>query len=215
MKNKYFLNPCETEKELSDVFKLRYVAYRNVDAIDDNENEKFKDKYDLLQNSKTCAIYEDGGLVASIRACVYSPEHNFMDIPAFEVYKEDIEREVGLDKLIIESNRFVIDPKKADSKDLFKAPFSFIMLNALKFKADYILTAVRAKHAPLYKRILGMEPISTAKQYPGINVEMIMLAGNCSTWVPIIMERDETFRFTDEEIENYSFSPSIELTAGV
>ena len=85
MKNKYSLDPCETEMELSDAYKLRYVAYRNVNAINENEDEVFKDKYDLFENSKICAIYEDGGLVASIRACVYSVEHNFMHLPAFEV----------------------------------------------------------------------------------------------------------------------------------
>ena len=213
MKNKYSLDPCETEMELSDAYKLRYVAYRNVNAIDENEDEVFKDKYDLFENSKICTIYEDGGLVASIRACVYSVEHNFMHLPAFEVYKEDIEKAIGLDKLIIESNRFVIDPKKVDSKDLFKIPFRFIMLNALKFKADYVLSAVRAKHVPLYRRFLGMEPISTAKKYPGINVEMIMMAGHCSTLIPIAAEKEEIYRFTDEEIENYSFSPYVELSA--
>ena len=215
MKNKYSLDPCETEMELSDAYKLRYVAYRNVNAIDENEDKVFKDKYDLLENSKTCAIYEDDSLVASIRACIYSQEHNFTTIPAFEVYKEDIQREIGLDKLIIESNRFVIDPKKVDSKDLFKIPFRFVMLNAIKFDADYTLSAVRPKHVPLYKRFLGMEPISTSKKYPGINVEMIMMAGHCSTLIPIAAEKEEIYRFTDEEIENYSFSPGLELGTGV
>ena len=212
MKNKYLLNPCETKQELSNAFKLRYLAYKNVNAIDENQDEKFTDKYDLLENSKTCAIYEDEELVASIRACVYSPEHNFMHLPAFEVYKDDIEREIGLDKVFIESNRFVIDPKKIDSKDLFKIPFRFIMLNALKFNSDYVLSAVRAKHVPLYKRFLGMEPISAAKKYPGINVEMLMLAGHCSTLLPIAADKEEIFRFTDEEIDNYTFLPGMELS---
>lgn len=215
MKNKYILDPCETEQELSDAFKLRYLAYRNVNAIDANPDETFTDKYDILENSKTCAIYEDGDLVASIRACVYSPEHNFMHLPAFEVYKDEIEREIGLDKVLIESNRFVIDPKKVDSKELFKIPFRFILLNGLKFNSEYILTAVRAKHAPLYKRLMGFETISAAKKYPGINVEMVLMAGHCESGIPIIREREEIFRFTDEEIDNYIFSPDMQLNVGI
>ncbi|MGF7078210.1 N-acyl amino acid synthase FeeM domain-containing protein [Mucilaginibacter sp. UYCu711] len=209
MNNNYVLNPCETEKEISDAIKLRYIAYRNVDAIDVNEEKTFKDKYDLLNNSKTCLIYEQGAAVASIRACVYSKEHNFMHIPAFEVYKEEIEKEIGLDKVIIEANRFVIDPAKVDSKHLFKIPFRFIMLNILKFSSDNIITAGRPKHVPLYRRFLGLEPISEPKKYPGINVEMIIMVGECKPLLKLVMEREEIYRFTDEEVDNYKFTPTM------
>ncbi len=97
---------------------------------------------------------------------------------------EEIEKEIGLDKVIVESNRFVIDPAKVDSKYLFKVPFRFVILNVLKFHSDYVLTAVRSKHVPLYQRFLGLDPISEPKKYPGINVEMIMMAGNCAAQLP-------------------------------
>lgn len=209
MNHNYVLNPCETEKEISDAVKLRYTAYRNVGAIDENEKMEFKDKYDLLPNSKTCLVYEEGAAVASIRACVYSKDNNFMHLPGFEVYKEEIEKEIGLDKVIIEANRFVIDPAKVDSKHLFKVPFRFIILNVLKFNSDYILTAVRPKHVPLYRRFLGLEPISAPKKYPGINVEMIIMAGDCSTLLPLAMEKEEIFRFTKEEVDNYKFTATM------
>jgi hypothetical protein len=209
MINNYLITPCETEKEISDAVKLRYTCYRNVEAIDVNEEKEFKDKYDLLSNSTTCVIYEDNNPVASIRACVYSKAHNFIHLPAFEVYKEEIEKELGLDKVIIESNRFVIDPSKVDSKLLFKVPFRFVILNVLKFSSDYIITAVRPKHVPLYKRFLGLEPISTSKKYPGINVEMILMAGECSVLLPLAMEREEIYRFTTDEIDHYKFIPGM------
>lgn len=209
MNHNYLLNPCETEKEISDAFKLRYTAYRNVEAIDENEEKEFKDKYDFLPNSKTCLIYEEGAAVAAIRTCVYSKEHNFMHLPAFEVYKQEIEKEMGLDKVIIEANRFVIAPAKVDSKYLFKIPFRFIMLNVIKFDSDYIITAVRPKHVPLYRRFLGLEPISEPKKYPGINVEMIIMMGECKPLLKLVMEREEIYRFTDEEIQNYQFTTGL------
>jgi hypothetical protein len=216
MINKYLLNHSPTEKEISDAFKLRFTAYRNVNAIDENEEQTFKDNYDLQTNSKTAIIYQEGAIVASIRACVYSKEHNFMDIPAFEVYKEEIKKEIGLDKIIIESNRFVIDPAKVDSKDLFKYAFRFTTLNVMKLKSDYVIAAVRPKHVPLYRRVLGMEPISWPKKYPGINVEMIIMAGECSAILPIAQQREEILRVTKEEVDNYKFTPGVrKLPAGL
>lgn len=214
--NNYLLKPCDTKKETSDAFKLRYIAYRNVEAIDENEKNEFTDKYDLLKNSRTCLVYENDTAVASVRACVYSKEHDFLHLPAFEVYKEEIEKEMGLDKVIVESNRFVIDPKEVDSKYLFKVPFRFIILNILKFDADYIITAVRPKHVPLYRRFLCMEPISEPKKYPGINVEMIMMAGDCRAFGQTVMDKETIYQFTQEEVDDYQFAtPLRKLPAGL
>lgn len=198
---------------MSDAFKLRYLAYKNAGAIHEHAEAEFKDKYDLQANAKTCLVYEENVPVASARACIYSKEHDFLQIPAFEVYRQEIEKEIGLDKMIIESNRFVIHPDKVDSKYLFKVPFRFIILNVLKFSSDYIITAVRPKHVPLYRRFLGLEPISAPKKYPGIEVEMIMMSGACSTLLPIVMSKEEVFRFTEEEVDHYLAAASPGLLA--
>jgi len=206
MKDNYLLAFCETDQQMSDAIKLRYLAYSNAGAIPENPTAEFKDKYDLMANARTSIVYEGNAPVASVRACIYSKEHQFMQIPCFEVYKQEIEKEIGLDKIIVESNRFVIHPGKVDSKYLFKVPFRFIILTVLKFSSDYIVTAVRPKHVPLYRRFLGLEPISEPEKYPGINVEMILMAGACNDLLPMVMHKEELFRFTEEEIDHYLYT---------
>ena len=207
MNTPFTLHPCETSQKMSDAIKLRYLSYKNAGAIDENAEAEFKDKYDLQPNTKTCIVYEGNTPVASARACIYSTAQNYLPTPAFEVYRQEIEREIGLDKMIVEANRFVIHPKKVDSKYLFKLPFRFIILNLIKFSSDYIIIAVRPKHVPVYRRFLGLEPISTLRKYPGLNVEMILMAGVCSDLLPVAMRNEPIFRFTDEEIDNYLFTP--------
>jgi len=207
--NEFLFQPCETEEELSAAAKLRYRAYRGVEAIAENPQQKFIDKYDSLNNTKTCLLLENNEVVASVRACVYSKEHDFLHIPSFEVYKDDIERELGLDKIIVESNRFVIAPEKVDSKILFKIPFRFIILNLLKYNGDFIITAVREKHIPLYKRFLTMEVISSPKKYPGINVDMVLMAGDCKKNLQSVIDKETFFSIPREEIDSYSLSKQI------
>jgi len=202
MINNYLLHPCQTEKEMTAAVKLRYIAYKNVNAINENAKEEFTDKYDLLVNSNTCLVYEENAPVASMRACIYSKERAFMELPSFEVYRHEIEKEIGLDKTILECNRFVIHPEKVDSKQLFKIPFRFIILNALKFNSDYIISAVRPKHIPLYKRFFGFEPISSPKRYPGLNVEMILMMVDC-IHLPKVMDKEDIFKFTEDEVRSY------------
>ena len=202
----FVLNPCETEEDLLIAAKLRYRAYRNAEAIEEQKEEVFKDKYDALANAKTCLIYDNNEAVAAVRACVYSREHHFMEIPSLEVYKEEIEKELGLDKVIVESNRFVIAPEKVDSKILFKIPFRFIILNLHKFKGDFIITAVREKHIPLYRRFLTMKPISGLKKYPGINVDMVLMAGDCNKNLQTVINKESFFNIAQEEVDAYSIS---------
>ena len=202
----YEIRPCNDKDELQVAAKLRYEAYRNVDAINHNDSGLFIDSYDAMDNAKTCLVYEDEEPVASLRACVYSREHNLLHIPSFEVYKDDIEKSIGLDKVIVESNRFVISPSKMESKVLFKIPFRFIILNLHKFKGDFIITAVREKHIPLYRRFLFMEQISGLKRYPGINVDMVLMAGDCRKNLHRVIDKEESYSISQEEIDDYSLA---------
>lgn len=211
MNTSYSLHACTNTRKMSEAIQLRYLAYRNAGAINENPEAAFRDKYDLLPNTSCCIVYEGHAPVASVRACIYSKELDFLQLPAFEAYRSEIEKELDLDKVIVESNRFVIHPDNVDSKYLFKVPFRFIILNVLKFKSDYVLTAVRPKHVSLYRRFFGMEPISDARKYPGINVDMIMMAGACSELLSMVMHKEELYRFTDEEVSNYEFSASLPL----
>lgn len=202
--NNFDLQICQSPLDLQNVARLRYQCYRSVDAIRENEREEFQDLYDAQTNTKSCMVFEDNQLVGSIRACVYAAELGNMAIPAFEVYKEDIRQSIGLDKVIVESNRFVITQEKADSKILFKVPFRFIVLNINKFDADYVITAVREKHVPLYQRFLTMEPISQPKKYPGIDVNMVLMAGNCKKGMNALTVREPMYAIPPYEVESYT-----------
>ncbi|MGA7935361.1 MAG: hypothetical protein WCA35_17560 [Kovacikia sp.] len=195
---------CRSESELSVAGKIRYQAYQSVDAIESNERMEFLDKYDRQGNSATCLINKQGEPVAAIRASVYAAEYDFAPTPCLEVYKEDLERHMGdLNKTIVESNRFVVLPEITDSKKLFKLQFRFIILNALKHNADYIVTAVRPRHVPFYRRIM-MFPISDPKKYSGINVEMVLLAANSKDDLQKVIGQDPLYYVSQDEIERYS-----------
>jgi hypothetical protein len=197
---------CNSKEQLSCAGKIRYQAYRNVEAIAANDKEEFLDKYDSQINSKTCLIKEKDDVIAAVRASIYAPELNKLEIPCFEAYKSDLEKKVDLPNVsIVESNRFVVAPGTEDSKYLFKLQFRFIILNILKFNADYVVTAVRPKHAPFYRRIL-MHPISEPKKYPGIDVEMVLLMGDCRNDLQKVINQDPIFKISQEEIENYSLN---------
>lgn len=203
--NEFTYELCNDNSGLEKVGKLRYECYLSVNAIKENSEKIFLDEYDKLPNSKSVLIYENEKIVSSLRACIYHPEMQYTQTPSIGAYKEEVRYHLGLDKVIVDSNRFVIDSDKVDSKTFFKLPFRFMVLNLQKYDSDYLVTAVRKKHAPLYQRYLMMEPISKEKKFPGIDCEMLLLAGDVKKNLETVLSKEDLFNISTEEIESYPF----------
>lgn len=201
--NEFTYQLCNNKADIDAVGKLRYQCYLSVDAIAENKEKIFLDKYDALPNCKSVMIYEQDRILSSVRACIYNPEMGYTQIPSLEAYKDEISYHLGLDKVIVDSNRFVIDSDKMDSKTFFKIPFRFMALNVLKYDCDYIITAVRKKHAPLYTRFLTFEVISEARKFPGIDVEMVLMAGDVRKNLGVVLDKEELFNISEEEVAQY------------
>lgn len=157
----------DTKKE---VYSLRYESYTSVNAISENEDKLFFDSYDDLPNMRTYLLRKLKKPIASMRICIYSVKFGNNPIPAFEPYYQEICNEIGLDKVIIESNKFVTDPvhEKTKTYGLLLLLFRMIGINSIIYNADYVIAAVREKHISFYKKFF-FYPISDIKTYPGVN----------------------------------------------
>ncbi len=203
--NEFTYQLCKDKTDLETVGKLRYQCYLSVDAIKENPDKIFLDRYDGLPNSKSVMIFEHNKIVASLRASIYHPEMQYTQAPSLETFKEEVSYHLGLDKVIVDSNRLVINSDKTDSKTFFKLPFRFMVLNLQKYDSDYLITAVRKRHAPLYQRYLMMEPISNAKSFPGVNFETVLMAGDVKKNLDTVLKKEAIFNIPDEEIAQYPF----------
>ncbi|MDO6459391.1 hypothetical protein Q4485_01630 [Granulosicoccaceae sp. 1_MG-2023] len=155
---------------------LRYRAYRAEGYIPENATKRFFDEYDFVPVNRSFLTYCEGRLIGSVRACVSSPEHG-EHLPATEIYESEIAREVGFDKTIVESNKFVFEPGFRQSGGL--AARLILVRNVLNYAmeidADVIITAVRRSHARIYKSF-GFRPISQARRYPLLDFDTILMS---------------------------------------
>jgi hypothetical protein len=178
----------ESAEDLALAGAIRYRAYSSCGAIAPREDGLFTDDYDERPNCTSYLLLERDAPVASIRACVYAAEFEHRPTPGFEVYRDSIEAELGLDRTIVESNRFVFDPECRRHSLVSKLHlFRNIARAALRHDADFIITAVRGKHEDFYAK-LGFEPISDERTYPGLVVPMVLLACDCRTALPRMQE---------------------------
>lgn len=158
------------------VFSIRYESYSAEDYIEKNSARRFMDEYDSMPNCTSYLTYYEKRPMGSIRLCRYTPGEDWK-IPVMHIYKNEIEKEVGLDKSFLEVNRFVIHPD-FQRKGGIQARFSVyknIITEADKAETHCVLAAVREEHVRFY-RMVNFTPISDLKAYRGLKFKTILMA---------------------------------------
>ena len=169
---------CNTEESLHQAYQLRYKAYRSVDGIAENPQGIAKDGYDEQPNARTHLIWYEDQPVASVRSLIWSDKYNWQGTTCVDAYYSAVQSEFNPRVPLLESNRYVVDPEFNGRKSLTAQYLLFRIqtMSCLFDRCQYVITAVRTKHLPFYKRLMGFYPISEPVQVPGFQFETILLA---------------------------------------
>lgn len=183
--NGFTVEVCRRPESKATAFALRYRAYRNNDSIPANEEELLYDEYDFQAHSQVHLVWYEGKPVATVRACIWSQQYDWAATEAVNYFSQDIKKSLGLRTPLLESNRYAVDPDFQGRKSLFAQILMFRVhaLNSAVHRCNHIITSVREKHAPFYRRFLGMNMISDqVQQVSWVDAKVCLLAGkreNC------------------------------------
>ena len=168
--------PVSTPDQASTCYALRHRAYVAANAIVPRADGLFHDAYDEQPNCPSFLLCDGDRTLGSRRANIYSAEFDGLPTAAQEVYGDEIKEVLGA-RPYVESNRFVMDPAYAvPSLDPILILFQRICQQGLEHACDYFITAVRRRHVRFYRRLF-LEPISGERIYPGLQAEMVLMAG--------------------------------------
>ncbi|OGI01798.1 MAG: hypothetical protein A2X42_04190 [Candidatus Margulisbacteria bacterium GWF2_38_17] len=169
---------AESEEDKRLVYNLRYRAYTDCSAIEPNTEQLFYDVYDMQHNCQSYLILKKGNPIGSIRECIYLPSRKeYNEIPLFHVFKDVVEEQIGLDKKLIEVNRFIILPEYQKKEYLPKIElFKQIFRSAINFDISHILVCVREEHKNFYCKTMLFQQLSDSRPYPGLKFRTVMLS---------------------------------------
>src|SRR5258708_8314543 len=77
---------AETDEERDEIYRLRYRAYLNEEAIEPNREHRITDRFDDMPNSWIFGVYYEGVLTSSIRISVAPPAHP--EAPSMAVFPD-------------------------------------------------------------------------------------------------------------------------------
>ena len=184
-----------------EILTLRYSCYNNEGIIDSNPENIFKDDYDLDREAYNCCILNEGVPVSAIRISVLKGDKRYS--LSYESFSDVLDPYLDEGKTIVDPTRFVVCEDAAKFiPDLHLLTLRFPLLALQYFNAEIGLGSVRKKHSGFYKRVLQGETICSAREYPGLNVELILMVCNFADNKNSILSKYPIFQDNGNEGEN-------------
>lgn len=168
-----------SQKDKEEVFRLRYEAYLQEGAIQENKTGMFNDAYDEFDNCWIFGVHLENKLASSIRCHVISPENR--KGPALDVFPDIVGPMIENGQTVIDPTRFVADTSIA--KKYPEIPFLTLRVACMAYdyyEADYCLATVRKEHAAFYRRVFNAEILCEPRPYPTLNAPICLLKTNVS-----------------------------------
>jgi hypothetical protein len=163
---------------LDRVYSMRYRSYSAEGYIAENSSLKFIDEYDNKPNSVCFLAYQKTKAIGSMRACVYDPSKESL-IPVMEVFENEIRDNIGYDNILVEMNKFVIDPtfQRKGGMHARLMLMGSVLNESISRNAKAVLVAVRPEHTRFYQ-IFGGKVISGIKSYPHLSFKTVLMVCN-------------------------------------
>ncbi len=160
---------------LDRVYSMRYRSYSEEGYIDRCPSRKFMDEYDATPNCTSFLTYYGKKTIGSIRSCLYTPWDK-LQIPVMDVFEEELAQTVGYNNVMIEANKFVVDPSFQNQGGV-RARFSIyknIADEIVENRAKYLVAGIRTEHIKFYK-MLKFQPASDIKSYPHLKFKTLLV----------------------------------------
>lgn len=204
--NGFTVELCRNQSSLNTAFNLRYRAYRDVEAVPENDEKLLYDDFDFLPNAFTHLVWYQGKPVTTVRACIYSDDYNWQRTEGVNYFEEDINNKIGEKVRLLESNRYVIDPEFQGRQSLFAQLLMFRThaFNSIAHQCRHIITSVRSNHIAFYRRYLGMEIISTKTRYiEWVHSDVELVSNRVDLSLACALRRSMP-NFTSAEVARYA-----------
>ena len=208
MKNKIELVRATSKEDYNLVYQLRYFAYQQAGDIKPNKSQLFKDEYDELPNTFSYLLKINDELIGTIRECIYKPSEGIMT-PSMSIYKEEIIHHIGLEKTIVEANRFAISPWAKQSALNILFLYRANVLNILLNKADYTIAAVKNDYLDFYCRQFHYDSISQEKNYTGLKEKTSLLSLSVKERFSTILKRMRILNISAIDLLNYNINGTL------
>lgn len=196
--HRFTLSLVQTPNDMDLVAQMRYRAYRSVHAVRETADARFTDVFDGQPEARTFLAWWGQTPLASTRTlCARGDLGALTSALAFQ---DVLKRWIPDDAVVVEANRFVVDPHHAELSNGVVWPlFRAHLLRCAVEGADFFVAGVRPEHVPVYRRLMHLEIVGDARVFPGLRTPMYLMMGDCRRDLERIFRKRPYLRCSPEE----------------
>jgi hypothetical protein len=189
----------------TDIYRLRYRAFREVQLIAPREDGLFFDAYDDLETTCTLAAFHGAECVGTFRLTFGAGRPGEATMPCQPTFPAigDLERQ-GYRRLV-EFTRMAVAPELTNTSfrtTLYASLVRAGLIIANAGDADYGLISVNPSQVRFYEMICGFKALARAEAYPGINAPAVLLGRNFRALNARRNSQNPFFRFSPAEVSD-------------
>lgn len=191
--------------DLSDLYRLRYRAFRDAGWIAENAEERFSDQFDRFSSTFAIGAFHKGACIGSVRLAFGGAEYRAESMPCEVQFPQELRKFVGSrHRRLIEFSRMAVEPSLTNNS--FRTTLYASLVRAgfmLSYAADVdlALIAVHKKISPFYQAMCGFKLYGKSDSYGGIAEPTHLLGREFHALDARRQRRNAFFAFSDAEIE--------------
>ena len=199
----FALRVLTRDADRSEIFALRYRAYRDSTCIPLNPKEQYSDSYDELASTVVIAAYDANVCVGALRVNFSHPWQSVSTMPCAASFADVAKLKASTSGSLVEVSRLSIDPTITNTSyrtTLYASLVRAGFLAAQAANVSSILLATKSDWIKFYQYMLGFKLVGEPAIYPPFDVPLALLAGSFGDAEKRQKSQNAFFKITDGEI---------------
>lgn len=194
-----------SDSDKSEIYGLRYRAYRQAGWIEPSPDEQLRDAIDELPSTLNVAAYSKDACVGSLRLAMGGESRDSKSMPCRSVFPEEIAalRRKGYRRLV-EFSRFAVEPGLANQSFRSTVLMSLVRAGLILCYAadvDYAVIAVHKRFSRFHTAMFGFEVLGASDAYIDIEEPTDLLGRAFQAIDARYKERNAFFRISADEVK--------------
>lgn len=190
----------------SDIYRLRYKAFRDAGWIAENAASEFEDRYDRLPTTFAIGAFHDQSCIGTLRLAFGGSGYPSRTMPCQEQFAAEVLHigEAGRLRLV-EFSRMAVEPSLANRSFRTTLYASLVRAGLILCTAaaiDIALIAVHRRISPFYQAMCGFEVIAKSETYAGIAEPTHFLALRFREMDARRRRSNAFFAFSEQEVDS-------------
>lgn len=190
----------------TELYRLRYRAFRDAGWIDEHPGAELADHFDRLASSFSIGAFHNGDCVGSLRLALGGAGLPRNAMPCEEQFSKEVETLIASgNRRLIEFSRMAVEPTLNNNSfrtTLYASLVRAAFLLSYAARVDVGLLAVHKKLSIFYQRMCGFRVLGTCSSYGEILEPTVFLGREFRELDHRRKQRNTFFAVSSEEIES-------------